>query len=120
MAKYENESDHLKQINLIGKALSHPVRVRSLLLLRDGELCLCELSEMFDIALPTMSKHMQVLLDASLVNKRREQKWTYYALAENPAGILTSLIADLFSSLANDPVIKNDRKRRKSLASCKP
>ncbi len=62
-------------------ALAHPLRLRSLLLLRDqGELCVCELTHVFGVAQPTVSRHLAQLREAGIVRDRREGQWIYYRL----------------------------------------
>lgn len=62
-------------------ALAHPLRLRSLLLLREeGELCVCELTHALDVAQPTISRHLAQLRAAGIVRDRREGLWIHYAL----------------------------------------
>lgn len=65
----------------IVKALNDPTRLRSLHALRDGELCLCQLVELFGLAPSTVSKHLNVLYEAGLIDRRREGRWVYFKLA---------------------------------------
>jgi ArsR family transcriptional regulator len=65
-------------------ALSHEVRLRSLLLLQtQGELCVCELTHALGISQPMLSRHLALLREAGLVSDRRAGVWIYYAI--NPA-----------------------------------
>lgn len=65
----------------IGKALADESRLRALGLLEPGELCLCQLIEIIGLAPSTMSKHMQLLVEAGLVEQRKAGRWRYYRLA---------------------------------------
>lgn len=60
------------------KALSDPGRVRILLALREGELCVCQLVELLGLASSTVSRHMSILDRADLVRGRRDGRWAYY------------------------------------------
>jgi ArsR family transcriptional regulator len=64
------------------KALSDPNRVRVLKLLQEGELCVCEIQNVLNLAQSTVSKHMKILEDAGLVNREREGTWILYSLAD--------------------------------------
>ncbi|MEI6847755.1 MAG: metalloregulator ArsR/SmtB family transcription factor [Chlorobiaceae bacterium] len=55
-------------IALIGKALSHPVRVKILKLLASHACCFTgELTEVIPMAQSTISQHLKTLLDAGLI-----------------------------------------------------
>lgn len=62
-------------------ALSDEIRLEVLDLLRDGERCVCELTDALDIAQPRLSWHLKTLKDAGILTDRREGRWIYYALA---------------------------------------
>ena len=62
----------------ISKALSDANRVRMVLVLREGELCACQLTELLGLAPSTMSKHLSILCKAGLVNQRKDGRWVYY------------------------------------------
>ena len=65
-------------------ALSHEIRLRSLLLLQSqGELCVCELTHTLGLSQPMISRHLALLREAGLVVDRRAGVWIYYAI--NPA-----------------------------------
>ena len=74
----------LSAVVKIGKAIDHPLRVRALAALRDRELCVCELVDLFGLAPSTVSKHMSLIADAGLVDRRRDGKWTYYSVPNDP------------------------------------
>jgi ArsR family transcriptional regulator len=61
-------------------ALSDPTRLEIVELLRDGERCVCELTDSLDAAQSRLSFHLRVLKDADLVTDRREGRWVYYTL----------------------------------------
>ena len=62
------------------KAISDPKRLRIVDMLSCGELCACKILEAFHITQPTLSHDMRVLLEAGIVNDRREGKNIYYSL----------------------------------------
>jgi len=64
------------------KALSDPNRVRVLKLLQTKELCVCEIQKLLGLAQSTISKHMKILEDAGLVERRRQGTWILYSLAD--------------------------------------
>lgn len=63
----------------IFKALSDETRLRMLaLLLRRGELCVCDFVEALGITQSKASRHLRHLLHAGLVRDRRSGVWVYY------------------------------------------
>jgi ArsR family transcriptional regulator len=64
-------------------ALSDEIRLEVIDLLRDGERCVCELTDALDIAQPRLSWHLKTLKDAGILTDRKEGRWVYYALARD-------------------------------------
>ncbi|MDP8935531.1 MAG: metalloregulator ArsR/SmtB family transcription factor [Cyanobacteriota bacterium] len=61
-------------------ALSDPLRIQILELLREQELCVCELCDRLSAPQPKLSFHLKTLKEASLVRSRQEGRWIYYSL----------------------------------------
>lgn len=62
------------------KAISNSKRLRIVDMLSCGELCACKILEVFHITQSTLSHDMSVLIEAGIVNSRREGKCTLYSL----------------------------------------
>jgi len=65
------------------KALGDPVRLRLVSLIgahQGGEVCVCELTEAFDLTQPTISHHLKVLREAGIIDSERRGTWVYYRL----------------------------------------
>lgn len=66
------------------RLLGDLTRLRVLVLLsREGELCVCELTHALGEIQPKISRHLGLLREAELVLDRRQGQWIYYRL--NPA-----------------------------------
>lgn len=64
--------------------LSDETRLRCLLLLqREKELCVCELSYVIGIIQPKISRHLALLRQSGLVSDERRGQWVYYCLNES-------------------------------------
>jgi len=61
-------------------ALSDPLRLMVLELLREQELCVCELCERLGTTQSKLSFHLKTLKEANLVRARQEKRWIYYSL----------------------------------------
>ncbi len=92
----------------VAKALADPTRVRILAALRRGELCVCELADALHITQSTLSTHLQVIRDASLVSTRREGKWVYYALRSDKKQLVKQVFGFFGSELSSDSQLTAD------------
>lgn len=77
----------MREFMNITKALADENRVRTLLALRKGELCVCQITELCGLAPSTVSKHLSILSQAGLVESRKEGRWIYYKLPGNDAPV---------------------------------
>lgn len=68
------------QISSAFRALSDPLRLQILELLRSQELCVCELCEQLDVSQSKLSFHLKNLKEANLVHSRQQGRWMYYRL----------------------------------------
>ena len=111
----------LRQLLAITKALADENRVRMLLALRGGEICVCQITEMFGLAASTVSKHLSVLCQAGLVDSRKEGRWIYYSLPGKgaPAPALEA-IRWVTAALAADPRAGADTARLKEVLAMNP
>ena len=65
----------------IFKALGDELRLAALLLIRNQDkLCVCELTEAFEVSQPKVSRHLAILRDLGLVETERRGQWVYYYL----------------------------------------
>jgi DNA-binding transcriptional ArsR family regulator len=102
----------MKAFMSVAKALADENRVRALVFLGDGELCLCQVVKMLGLAPSTVSKHMAVLHQAGLVESRKEGRWMYYRLAGRGAPpCVREAIRWVRRGLEKDPRILADAKR---------
>ena len=100
----------------IAKALSDAHRVRALMSLRGGELCLCQVIEMLGLAPSTVSKHMAILRQAGLVESRKDGRWTFFQLADKdvlPA--VREATRWVQNSLRDDRQIREDARRLRAV-----
>jgi len=75
------------------KALSDPTRVRALLLLRDRDLCVCEIMYVLGMEQSRISHQMRILRQAGLVEDLREGRWINYRIAPEARPLLEVLFA---------------------------
>src|SRR3954471_21356959 len=84
-----------EQVAPIMKALADPVRLRLLSLVashQDGEACVCDLTDAFDLSQPTISHHLKVLHDVGLLDRTKRGVWVYYSTKPEALADLAELI----------------------------
>jgi ArsR family transcriptional regulator len=77
------------------KALADPVRLRLLSLVAshaDGEACVCDLQEAFDLSQPTISHHLKVLHEVGLLDRSKRGVWVYYRSRPEALADLATLL----------------------------
>lgn len=89
------------------KALSEPLRLRILALLLQREtLCVCDLVTVLDQGQSTISRHLNYLKNAGLVNSWREGTWMHYQIEQAALSLLN--LAQLQELLNTTPECQND------------
>jgi len=103
----------------VTKALADAQRVRVLMMLKDGELCVCQIVEVLQLAMSTVSKHLSILEKAGLVNARKEGRWMYYRRPSKKHHA-QPVLSWLDASLCDDTDIRADRKILHKVTACTP
>lgn len=88
------------------KALADPVRLRLVSIMasyEDGEACVCDLTEPFDLTQPTISHHLKVLREAGLVASERRATSVYYRVVPEALATLAGLLTVPAGRLAERP-----------------
>ena len=116
--KYKINMDRMMDIF---KALADETRVRAVMALRGGELCVCQLIELLDLAPSTVSRHLSILKGAGLIAKRKRGRWHYYrrAAEDAPEAALATL-AWLDERLGDDAAVVADSVRLREIQQVDP
>lgn len=88
-------------------ALSDPIRLSILELLRGGERCVCDLQDDLDTAQSKLSFHLKVLKEAGLVADRREGRWSYYTIVAEALVEAHDLTVGLKPKKGSLPVLRS-------------
>jgi len=102
----------MKRIVHMMKALGEDNRFRIAMMLRERELCVCEICDLLDISLSTVSSHLKQLSHAGIVKGCRDGRWISYTVTED------SLVRQVLDLLANavaekEPIAADRRKLEK-------
>jgi ArsR family transcriptional regulator, arsenate/arsenite/antimonite-responsive transcriptional repressor len=101
----------MKTFIRVMKALSDPNRVRVVKLLQTEDLCVCEIQEVLGLAQSTVSKHMKILEDAGLVERKRQGTWIIYSLADgSESKYSATMLTTMNEWLENDTELDRMRK----------
>ena len=95
-------------------ALSHPVRLAILDILRDGEQCVCHIEAMLGLRQAYISQHLIVLRDAGLVEDRRDGWNNYYRVSQSKIYKVT----DAINALTGRPRQKIDQVHTRAECPC--
>lgn len=78
------------------KCLADDTRTKiTLLIVREGELCVCELTAALDQSQPKISRHLALLRSAGLLMDRRQGQWVYYRLHPELPDWVTAVLKDV-------------------------
>ncbi len=103
------------------KALGDETRIRAVLALRDNELCVCQIVELLELAPSTVSKHLQILKEAGLVESRKKGRWVYYRLSESDArGVPSAALNMILTTAQHSQLAKADKQRLKEILKLDP
>lgn len=92
------------------KALASPVRREILFHLRQGELSAGDIAARFDIAGPTISRHLGVLKGAELVAERRDGNRILYAAAQDQ---IAASLTDFLGAVCPTQQVQRRKSTRK-------
>jgi len=95
----------MRKTTQLFKALADQNRLRILLMLCEKELCVCEITEVIQLAPSTVSKHLSILRNTDLIVDRKCGRWINYSL--NPR-IHNQLIDFLQNELKSDSIYLSD------------
>ena len=88
-------SERLVALAAYFSAASNETRLRILYVLhRAGELCVCDLADIFEIAQPSVSRHLKILREKALVEARRDAQTIYYSVCSSNA--FAQMLAEFF------------------------
>ena len=88
-------ADAAQRIAPLLKAIADPVRLRLLSLIAshaDGEACVCDLNDAFDLSQPTISHHLKLLHEAGLLDRDKRGVWVYYRMTPGALRDLATLL----------------------------
>jgi ArsR family transcriptional regulator, arsenate/arsenite/antimonite-responsive transcriptional repressor len=110
----------MREVLAITNALADESRVRILMALMGGQLCVCQIAELLQLAPSTVSKHLYILRQGRLVESQKSGRWINYSLPKERDPSAHQPIEWLQAALKKDSKILEDAKRLKMILKMDP
>ena len=112
----------MEQLIQLFRALSEEARLRIIMLLTNGELCVCDLMAILEEPQSKISRHLAYLTHSGLTKGKRVGVWMHYSLKEPLDEVYKAEIEFLKKQLPDFPQLSSDKDRLlelKNQGSCK-
>jgi len=97
------------------QALADPTRLRILALLRVMELSVGELAQILGQSQPRVSRHLKILSDAQVLERRKEGSWVFLTLADAERVEPMFALIDAWSDRSTQALFASDSARTESI-----
>lgn len=84
--------DHMADILAL---LGNKTRLTILALLKERELCVCELVDILHISQPAVSQHLQRLKAHKIVQEDKRGQWVYYSLRQQDNVLINNVLENI-------------------------
>jgi ArsR family transcriptional regulator len=102
----------IKENTKLFKALSDPNRLRILKMLQTKSLCVCEITDVLNLATSTVSKHLSILRDSGFIIEEKDGKWVNYMINPKPFDLrISSVLSTLDFWISDDNLIISDKQK---------
>jgi len=105
----------MREVLAITNALADESRVRALIALTRGPLCVCQIAELLQLAPSTVSRHLSILRLGGLVEARKKGRWIFYSIPDEPDTSVLQSLEWIRGSLRKDSRIIEDARRLKTI-----
>jgi ArsR family transcriptional regulator, arsenate/arsenite/antimonite-responsive transcriptional repressor len=101
----------MEQLAQLYKALSEETRLRIMMLLTQGELCVCDIQAVLDEPQSKVSRHLAYLKHSGLVTSKRVGVWMHYLIKESADETCMEQLAFMEENLSKLPQFGADRNK---------
>ncbi len=109
----------MKDIAKTLKALADETRLQIMaLLLRHEELCGCDFEKVLGISQSKTSRHLRYLLNAGLLEDRREAVWSHYRIAKKLSKEQRAILKTLAGICRDDRMADLYKKSQRCIKRC--
>ena len=90
------DDDSIEKVAHCMKALAHPLRLKIIAALRNGELSVLELVNAVGSTQSNVSQHLTIMRENNILASRRESNQTFYRVGDCKVMDLMALIRNIF------------------------
>jgi ArsR family transcriptional regulator len=100
----------LEEKTKLFKSLSDPNRLRIIKMLQIKPLCVCEITDVLQLATSTVSRHLSILKETGFIIEQKDGKWVNYMINPQPDDPrISSIISTLDFWIADKKTIEADK-----------
>jgi DNA-binding transcriptional ArsR family regulator len=114
------KADPFHDVLAASGALADAGRMRVLAALATGELCVCQILELLELAPSTVSRHIAILKSAGLVQTRKQGRWIYCSLNERASPVQAQATRWALTAFADSPQGRRDRRTLQKILEISP
>jgi ArsR family transcriptional regulator len=97
--KLIDKDEHIMQASLAMKAIAHPLRLKVLCVLGDGELSVQEIVDNVGTTQSNISQHLAILRSKGVLTTRKDANRVYYRIGDPRTLKLVVMMRDVFCAL---------------------
>lgn len=103
------------------QALADLTRLRALMLMMaEGEVCVCEITHALEEIQPKISRHLATLRSEGYISDRRDAQWVYYSLHPDLPVWQREILMTCHRELADQDPFRIDRDRLAAMVDRRP
>jgi ArsR family transcriptional regulator len=91
-----DKDEHIEQASRAMKAMSHPLRLKILCVLSDGEASVQEIVELVGTTQSNISQHLAILRDKGVLRTRKDANRVFYRVSDARTLKLIAMMRDVF------------------------
>jgi ArsR family transcriptional regulator len=97
--KLIDRDEDIMQASMAIKAIAHPLRLKVLCVLGDGELSVQEIVDSVGTSQSNISQHLAILRDKGVLSTRKDANRVYYRIGDPRTVKLVGMMRDVFCSI---------------------
>ncbi|GAB5605260.1 ArsR/SmtB family transcription factor [Sideroxyarcus sp. TK5] len=97
--KLIDKDEDILQASLAMKAIAHPLRLKVLCVLSDGELSVQEIVDNVGTSQSNISQHLAILRDKGVLATRKDANRVFYRIGDPRTVKLVGMMRDVFCSI---------------------
>ncbi|HHM06521.1 MAG TPA: ArsR family transcriptional regulator [Gammaproteobacteria bacterium] len=102
------KEEDIQKASLSLKAMSHPLRLKILCALGDGEARVKDIVEEVGTSQSNISQHLRILREKGILNSRKRANWVYYRVHDERTLRLIDMMRELFCDDQSGPAATRD------------